>query len=111
MIRIEGREIDRDLLIGRYKGNHIYFSRKADGRPSVRSKVFMDLVLGRGYTCRELFERNYSDEEDGGPLEGHHIVHILLNQLRPKMRAMGMHLVVDSRGGEKTYRFAPDYVA
>jgi hypothetical protein len=87
MIRWNGFEIDRKNLTIRRDDRIIRFNRR-NGR-SHKFDLLCHMMLGGPQTYVELFDRLYSDDPDGGPLDLH-VTCIHAHQLRAKLNILGV---------------------
>ncbi len=70
-------------------------------------RMMKHLLLSSGITANELFTLLYGDRADGGPLEGDHIIHIHLAQVKPALDILGMKLKTWRKNSRTVYRVAP----
>jgi hypothetical protein len=93
MIRWNGLEIDRKRRTVR-RGETIvqmYVNR----RTCLKFNVLCALMLAGPVSASRIFDLLYENDEDGGPLSGHHIITTCMCQLRPVYTALSLKLCKD----------------
>lgn len=60
-------------------------------------RSILEALLERPVQTREIAERIYADDENGGPDSAHKVIHVLVHRLR----AAGVPIVTGARGEER----------
>jgi hypothetical protein len=101
MVRYNGIEIDmRNRII-----SHAGIKYFTVGRQ--RFKVMCALVLAGPISMLSIFELLYSEDLDGGPIQGVKQIAAFVNQLQPACKALQLEIHVCKLGGITCYELVP----
>ena len=109
MIRNNGIEIDRRARTISHRGVTTNF-REQTQRNDVTFPALCHLILSAGASTTELFRLIYGDDPEGGPIEGHHVFVIRMNQWKAAyLLALGLQVRKWRISGVSFYCVVPTY--
>ena len=114
-IRYNGITINRERRTIAHRGQFAVFAgaRSEASKPipereeSRRFKIACQLILGSGASMQQIFWHLYADDPDGGPLEGPHLIHIVMCQMKPVFDKLDLTMRSVKIAGVSYYELVP----
>ena len=108
MITFGDVTIDREARTITRGGRSIcYTGHNPMGRRNASFDLACILLLSRPLMKREIFDRLYGADPEGGPLSGDNVISVMLNGLAKKFGALGIRVYADKIGGQLHYWARP----